>query len=478
MQRVQQGGVKGGSRLSALGSRRQSLHMERPLHYPLRNSYGTMMTRLFKIGGTLLFTVTIALLALVGWQTVTRGTPVGEIRLQSDRNTGVPPVTDSLFSHVIEMFSSLHVEAGNDVQILENGDGTYPPLWRDLAAAQRTITVQMYFSQPGALADSMAKYLIDRARNKVRVLLLFDAFGSGPLLDDEAYVRRLREAGVEVAQLRPVHWYSLNKANNRSHVRVVTIDGQVGYTGGFGLADYWRGNGRREGQWRETNVRFEGPAVMQLQATFAAAWAEATHELLVGDAFFPRSGFASEGAVAAGVLHALPTTGSTPAERFMALSIASAAKTLYITNSYFVPDDDFRRFLIAAARRGVDVRILTAGEKTDIKTTTYAGRARYEELLGEGVRIYEYLPTMMHAKTMVVDGLWGTIGSLNFDNRSLAFNNESNLVTLDPTVGAAMDRMFLEDLRFSKEQTLAEFRKRPWMEKALEQGANLLSRLL
>jgi len=436
------------------------------------------MSRLFKIGGLLLALVAVALLALVGWQTVTRGTPVGEIRLQSDRNSGVPPVTDSLFAHVIEMFSSLHVEGGNAVQILENGDGTYPPLWRDLATAQRTITVQMYFSQPGALADSMAKYLIDRARNKVRVLLLFDAFGSGPLLEDEAYVRRLREAGVEVAQLRPVHWYSLNKANNRSHVRVVTVDGRVGYTGGFGLADYWLGDGRRDGQWRETNVRFEGPAVMQLQAMFAAAWAEATHELLVGDAFFPRDGFAPDGGVAAGILHALPTTGSTPAERFMALSIVSAKKTLYISNSYFVPDDDFRRFLIAAARRGVDVRVLTAGEKTDVKTTTYAGRARYEELLAEGVRIYEYEPTMMHAKTMVVDGLWGTIGSLNFDNRSLAFNNESNLVTLDSTVGAAMDRMFLEDLHFSKEQRLAEFRQRPWKQKALEAGANLLSRLL
>ena len=436
------------------------------------------MTKAFKFGGAVLLLLGVALFALIGWQTVTRGTPVGEIRLQSDRGNGVPPVTDSLFTNVVEMFSTIHVEPGNAVQILENGDGTYPPLWRDLASAQRTITVQMYFCKPGVVADSMAKYLIDRARNRVRVLLLFDAFGSGPLLDDEAYMRRLTEAGVEVAILRPVHWYSLQKANNRSHVRVVTVDGRVGYTGGFGLADYWQGDGRHEDQWRETNVRFEGPAVMQLQATFAAAWAEATHELLVGDAFFPRGGFDAEGTVPAGVFFAVPTTGSTPAERFMALSIASAKKTLYITNSYFVPDDDFRRFLKAAAERGVDVRILTAGDRTDVKTTTYAGRARYEELLGAGVRIYEYVPTMIHAKTMVVDGTWGTIGSLNFDNRSLAFNNESNLVTLDSALGGALERMFLEDLRYSKEITLAEFTRRSWKEKALETGANLLSRLL
>ena len=437
------------------------------------------MKRLLKIAGVLLLVALVVVLALIGWQTVTRGTPVGGIRLQSDRGSGVvPPVTDSMFARVNEMFSGLHLDPGNNVQILENGVGTYPPLWRDLASAQRTVTVQMYFCQPGAIADSMSKYLIDRARHGVRVLLLFDAFGSGPLLKDKKYVQALKDAGVEVAKLRPVHWYSLNKANNRSHVRVVTVDGQVGYTGGFGLADYWAGDGRHDDQWRETNVRFEGPAVMQLQAIFAAAWAEATGELLVGDAFFPRDGFHAEGPVQAGVFFAIPTTGSTPAERFMALSIASAKKTLYIANSYFVPDDDFRRFLIDAARRGVDVRVLTAGDKTDVKTTTYAGRARYEELLREGVRIYEYGPTMMHSKTMVVDGLWGTIGSLNFDNRSLAFNNESNLVTLDPAVGAAMDRMFLEDLRYAKEQTLAEFERRSWTRKALEAGANLLSRLL
>jgi cardiolipin synthase len=399
---------------------------------------------------------------------------VGAIR--TDGNVGAPAVTDSLFAHTIEMFSGVHLDAGNRVEVLENGNGTYPRLWQDLASAQRTITVQMYYCQPGAVADSMAKYLIDRARHKVKVLLLFDAFGSGPLLKEDGYVQRLQDAGVQVA--RRLHWYSLNKANNRSHVRVVTVDGRVGYTGGFGLADYWEGDGRHEEQWRETNARFEGPIVMQLQATFAAAWAEATHELLIGDAFFPRAGFAPRGPTEAGILFAMPTTGSTPAERFMALSIASARKTLYITNSYFVPDDDFRRFLIDAAHRGVDVRVLTAGDKSDVKTTTYAGRARYAELMKEGIRIYEYAPTMMHAKTMIVDGLWGTVGSLNFDNRSLAFNNESNVVTLDAAVGAAMDSMFLADLRYSKEIRPAEFARRPWTEKALELGANVLSRLL
>jgi cardiolipin synthase len=182
--------------------------------------------------------------------------------------------------------------------------------------------------------------------------------------------------------------------------------------------------------------------------------------------------------VRAGLLFTMPTTGSTPAERFLALSIASARRTLYVSNSYFVPDDDFRALLLAAAQRGVDVRVLTVSRKTDVKTTWYAGRYRYAELLRGGVRIYEYQPTMMHAKTFVIDGLWSTVGTLNFDNRSLAFNNESNLVMLDREMGARMDSAFFDDLRYAKEISLPDFERRPWTSRVLELGAALLSRVL
>ena len=184
------------------------------------------------------------------------------------------------------------------------------------------------------------------------------------------------------------------------------------------------------------------------------------------------------GGVRAGLLFTSPTTGSTPAERFLSLSIASARKRLYITNSYFVPDDDFRRLLKRAVKRGVDVRILTVGAKTDVKTTWYAGRHWYEDLLSAGVRIYEYQPAMIHSKTLVVDGLWSSVGSMNFDNRSLAFNNESDLVVLDAGFGAAMDSTFVDDLRHTREIKLDEFRRRsPW-ERVLEIVAVALSRLL
>jgi cardiolipin synthase A/B len=414
-------------------------------------------------------------LALIGILSVTHDTPVRSVLAEGDRD-GPPSIEDPLFAHSIELFTGTHLDSGNSVQILLNGDGTYPQLWKDIASAQQTVTVQMYYSQPGAVADTMAKYLTDRAQHKVRVLLLLDAFGSQPLKRD--WIANLKRAGVEVVWLRPLRWYTLQKAAQRSHVRVAVIDGRIGYTGGFGLADYWLGDGHHEDQWRETNVRFEGPTVAALQAAFAAAWAEATGELLTGDMFFPKTSFATAGNVEAGLMHSIPSTGSTPAERFLALSIAGARRTLYVSNSYFVPGENFLRLLLAAAHRGVDVRILTVSDKTDVKTTWYAGRTYYEQLLEGGVKIYEYQPTMMHAKTMVVDGMWSSIGSMNFDNRSLSFNNESLLLALDRNVGAKMDSVFMDDVKWSKEIKLDEFRKRPISGRILEWGAQKLRRVL
>jgi len=440
---------------------------------PQHRSYSTG-DRLERLGIVVL-AVLLAYLAFVGLLSVTRGTPVQTVIAEGDR-AGPPPPWDSLFARTIELYTGLHIDPGTLVQPVNNGS-VYDSLWKDLRSAKQTITVQMYYSLPGKVADTLAAILTERARAKVRVLLLLDAFGSQNL--KKSWADALRRAGVEVALLRKLRWYSVHNATDRSHVRVVVVDGRVGYTGGFGVADYWLGDGLHENQWRESNVRFEGPTVMQLQAAFASAWAEATGDLITGETFFPQQAFQPHpGGMQAGILYTAPTTGSTPAERFLALSIASAHKTLYITNSYFVPDDDFRRLLERAVRHGVDVRILTVGAKTDVKTTWYAGRHWYEELLSAGVRIYEYQPTMIHSKTIAVDGLWSSVGSMNFDNRSLAFNNESTLVVLDARFGAAMDSTFFNDLKNADEIRLSEFKKRsPW-ERVLEIGAVTLSRLL
>jgi cardiolipin synthase len=431
------------------------------------------MRRLKRLGLVLL-AVLIGAFALAGALSFTRGTPVEMVI--GEGPGGPPAIGDSLFEEFFELYTGTHVSGGNKVEQLLDGNGTYPLLWRDLRSARSTITVQMYYSLPGAVADTMTAILEERARAGVRVLLLLDAFGSQTM--KKTWVDSLRAAHVEVALLRKLRWYTIHNTADRSHVRVVVVDGRLGYTGGFGLADYWLGDGLHEDQWRESNVRFEGPAVMQLQAAFASAWAEATGELIAGPTFFPDDGFTPKGPVHAGLLFAQPTTGSTPAERFLALTISGARRTLYITNSYFVPDDDFRRLLEAAARRGVDVRILTVSDKTDVKTTWYAGRYRYEELLKAGIRIYEYQPTMIHSKTIIADGEWGTVGSMNFDNRSMAFNDESNLVFLDPVLGSEMNATFMTDLSHSREIKLAEFQQRGRWERLLEGAAALTSRLL
>ena len=438
----------------------------------LRHVPPRVMAKRLAIGALV---VALLALSLIGVLTITRGTPVRQV-VSVSRTGSMPAVTDSLFVRTFELYTGTVMEQGNVVQVLSNGDESYPPLWRDLRSARQSITVQMYFSKPGAVADTMRAVLAERAHAGVRVLLLLDAFGSQELQGD--WERPLRAAGVEVAWLREPKWYSLHKAGMRSHARAVVIDGHIGYTGGFGLADYWLGNGLEPEQWREANARFEGPAVAQLQAAFATGWAEAAGELLTGDIFYPRAGVAPAGTSRAALLHTIPTVGSTAAERFLALTLAGATRTLWIANSYFVPDDDFRGLLLAARKRGVDVRILVPGEMTDVKSTLYAGRARYEELLEGGIRIWEYQPTMMHAKTIVADGAWATVGSLNFDNRSMAFNNETTVVVLDSAVGRVMDSLFVADLRHSKEITLAEFRRRPWTGRVMEWGANLLSRLL
>ena len=435
----------------------------------------------------------LLLLAFIGFRYLVRGTPIKRVRTAS-LHESEPEVSDPGFARVLELLSHVRLERGNGVEILCCGDDTYPRLFEDLAAARHSITLQMYYCKPGQLADRLRAVLTERARAGVRVLTLWDAFGSQSLSDE--YRDALRAAGVEVALFRPVQWYALEKAYNRSHIRVVVVDAEVGYTGGFGIDDKWLGDGRHEDQWRDTNVRFTGPAVHGLQATFAAGWAEATGDLLTGEPFFHDAGEAEADAdaaasasaddprdertddVEAGVMHCAPTVGSTVAERFLALVIGGARRSLYVTNAYFVPDDGFTAMLQRAAKRGVDVRVLTAGPSTDVRSTRFAGRARYEELLAAGVRVWEYQPTMIHAKTIVADACLGSVGTMNFDNRSMVFNDESNLVFRDDRLGRALNDIFEEDLRYSAEIRYDAFRRRPWIERAQERVFWTMTRVL
>jgi cardiolipin synthase len=426
---------------------------------------------LAEIGRWTLF-IFIAYLALTGFLYLMRGTVVRHVRAVGADGSPVGP-WESQFPLSVAMLTGASLLPGNRVELALNGDGTKPRLWEDLQSATESITLQLYYKKSGEMADTLQHILIDRAAAGVRVFLLYDAFGTLGLAASSR--RALQDAGVVAVPFRPLSLWRLNLLQNRSHVRGIVIDGRIGWTGGFGIVDKWFGDGRTNGSWRETNVRFEGPAVRQLQAAFAAAWAEATGVLLTGRRTMSRS---DNGHTTAGLLQAIPTMGSTAAERFLALSIAGATTSLFITNPYFVPDRNFTGLLADAARRGVDVRILTAGAHTDIRTVRMAGRARYDRLLAAGVRIYEWQPTALHAKTFVVDGIWASVGSINFDNRSLVLNDEATLMILDEGIGSQMTSVFFDDLTHAQEITLKGFRRRPWPHRIVEQAANLVSPVL
>jgi cardiolipin synthase len=409
-------------------------------------------------------------LALIGFLQMTRGTAVRHVQSVGTDKKEVG-VTEPEFPLLVTMLAGASLAGGHRVEVLLNGDGTYPRMWEDLRSAQRSITLQLYYGAPGRMARAIGDILRERLAAGVRVFILYDAFGTVDIPASE--LAAFRAAGASIEPFRPIRLSRLHLAQNRSHVRGIVIDGRIGWTGGFGIDDKWFGDGHTNG-WRETNVRFEGAAIRQLEAAFAAAWAEATGVLFTGRV----TAASHQGGVSAGLLYTTPTLGSTTAERFLALSIASARQTLYITNPYFVPDTNFVEMLVASAKRGVDVRILTAGPKTDVTFVRLAGRATYGALLDAGVRIHEWQPTTLHAKTFVVDGEWSAIGSMNFDNRSMALNDESTLMVLDRETGAQMVRLFFDDLQHATEITAAEFRRRSWRDRLMERAANVVTRSL
>ena len=427
----------------------------------------------------LLLCAALGALGAVLYFAFTLNTPLENLAVARE----VPPTGDPAFVDLVALNTDMHFDPGHQVQIRLDGEQTYDQLWSDIRSARRSLTLQLYFCKPGALADSLAAALAVPARAGVPVLFLYDGFACDDLGD--AYFDGLRAAGVDARSFRPVKWWDLHRAQQRSHARIVVIDGRLAWTGGFGIDDRWSAEGTaREPGWRETNVRFTGPAVAWAQAAFTDGWAETAGELLVGDAFYPTlpdvapHAESPDSGVFAGFMHSTPDEGSTTAERLLALTIASARRTLYISNAYFVPDDDFRGLLVDAAGRGVDVRVLAPDEDTDVPVVRYAAWAHYDELLDGGVRVFEYRPRMMHAKTLVADGRWVAIGSMNFDNRSLAVNEEVTFLALDEPMGAAMDSIFLADLEHAMEVTPRTLEDRSFWHRVKESIAVLASRVL
>ncbi len=363
---------------------------------------------------------------------------------------------------------------GNQVETLLNGDQIFPAMLEAIRSAQRTITFETYIYWSDDIGREFAEALAERSRAGVNVHVLLDWVGSQKM--DAESLAVMRGAGVEIEQYHPVRWYTLSKLNNRTHRKLLVVDGRVGFTGGVGIADVWTGNAEDPGHWRDTHYRIEGPAVAHMQSAFMDNWTKVTGKVLHTAAYFPEQ--APAGTEHAQVFISSAEGGAESMHLMYLLSIAAATKSIQLSMAYFAPDEVSLEALLAALRRGVKVQIVLPGPYTDSELVKHASRATWGELLKLGAEIYEYQPTMFHCKVLVVDGLWTSVGSTNFDNRSFRLNDEANLNVFDKGIAARQLEVFSDDLRKSRRVTYEEWEQRPWREKLADWSAALFNKQL
>lgn len=374
------------------------------------------------------------------------------------------------FARMVEAIAQAPNREGNRLAILRNGKEIFPSMLEAIRSASRTIDFSTYIFWAGDIALEVAEALSERARAGIEVNLLLDGYGSVSV--DRDLVTGMEQAGVKVARFRPLNWRDLKKSNNRMHRRIMVVDGQVGFTGGVGIAEEWEGDVEDPDHWRETHVRVEGPAVTDLMGAFLENWVEATGTLLSGP-HLP-SVPSHEDGVPAQITRSSPTSGSTATEEIFLAAILGAQERLWITTAYFAPREAFVNALCAAARRGVDLRILVTGRSIDKQVVRVAGKQSYGPLLECGARIFEYQRAMLHAKVLIVDDNWVNVGTANFDNRSFALQHEINLCARDPALVAQLEKHFLEDLGQSEEYLLQHWRERSIMERLRGHASELV----
>jgi cardiolipin synthase len=346
--------------------------------------------------------------------------------------------------------------AGNSVEFLNNGDAFYPPMLEAIETAQVSITVEAYIYWSGEIGRVFANALAGRARAGIKVKILLDAIGSASIGSDILEV--LTTGGCQVAWYNPIRWYTLGRFNNRTHRKSLILDGRTAFTGGAGIADHWRGNARNPGEWRDMQIRLEGPAVVPLQTGFAHNWQKTTSELLSGDEYYPV--IEPAGPLAVQTLLSSPETGGSSVRTMYYLSIVCARRSILIANPYFIPDPVAIDTLIDAKKRGVDVRIMVSGTRNDNWLARHNSVRLMGRLLEAGIEMLEYNRTMLHHKTMVVDGVWVTVGTTNFDNRSFAHNEESNVCFFDRSLAEQLHATFEEDVAACDRVTLARWKRR------------------
>ncbi|HZV92146.1 MAG TPA: phospholipase D-like domain-containing protein, partial [Caldimonas sp.] len=364
------------------------------------------------------------------------------------------PIESPQFAQELGVLLGPPVEGGNRYRVLRNGDEIFPPMLGAIRGARTSINFETYIYWSGDIGRAFADALTERARAGVPVHVMLDWVGSIKM--DKALVEELEAAGVQVRKYHPLSWWQIGRFNNRTHRKLLIVDGRVGFTGGVGIAPTWTGHAQDPDHWRDTHFEIEGPVVAQMQAVFLDNWIKVAGEVLHGPDYFPRIEPAGDGR--AQMFSSSPTGGSESMELMYLLAITAASKSIDLSAAYFVPDDLTRAALIAAMKRGVRVRVIVPGKHIDSETVRMASRDRWGPLLEAGAVIAEYRPTMFHCKVMIVDGLFLSVGSTNFDNRSFRLNDEATLNIVDTAFAAEQTAIFEDDLAHASVVSLAQWR--------------------
>ncbi|MEP6608892.1 MAG: phospholipase D-like domain-containing protein [Burkholderiaceae bacterium] len=398
------------------------------------------------------------------------------LNLRAEKKIAVRPihlyaVSDAQFLRAMGVLLGPPLLEGNRVDTLLNGDRIFPSMLQAIKGAKHTIDFETYIYWSGEIGKRFAAALADRARAGVKVNVLVDWLGSQKMDNDS--IKAMTQAGVDFRKYRPLRWYNLGRVNNRTHRKLLVIDGRIGFTGGVGIADNWTGDAQDPEHWRDNHYRLEGPAVAQMQAVFMDNWTKVSGAVLHDDAFFPAQKAA--GKQYAQIFQSSSQGGSESMHLMYLLSVAAATKTIDLAMAYFVPDAVTSEALVAAMKRGVRVRLILPGKITDTQFVRNASRASWGPLLQAGALIHEYEPTMYHVKLLIVDGLWSSVGSTNFDPRSFRLNDEANLNVYDTEFARLQTETFEADLKRSKQTTYQQWETRPWYEKFEERAAGLFS---
>ncbi len=373
-------------------------------------------------------------------------------------------LADPQFAREMGVVLGPAIVGGNRVTALHNGDAIFPAMLGAIAAARQSITFETFIYWSGEVGRAFADAFAERAQAGVRVYVTVDWVGS--LKMDDKLFERMERAGVLIRRYRPLRWYNLGRMNNRSHRKLLVIDGRVGFTGGVGIADTWTGHAQDPDHWRDTHYRVEGPVVAQLQAAYTDNWIKMTGEVLSGEAYFPP--LQPVGDSPAQMFLASPAGGGESMHLMYLMTIAAAEQSIDLAASYFVPDDLLVQALVSACERGVKVRILVPGPHTDSQSVRVASKRVWGALLAAGAEIFIYLPTMLHTKLLVVDGLMVSVGSTNADLRSFQLNDEASLNIYDRDFAQAMTEVFDADLVPTEQYTLDQWQQRPWRERFAE----------